>query len=126
MASKLTQRITLIFALALMFVYLFSRLLNLLAFPPFIDEYLHIAWAQDAYRGHFLTGAENGRLLALWWMSLFRLTGDDVLWIGRAVTILFSMLGMAAVYSLGWKFASTIGGVLAAVFYILTPFVFFH
>src|SRR5581483_4989759 len=84
------------------------------------------AWAQDVYRGHFLTGAENGRLLALWWMSLFRLTGDDVLWIGRTVTILFSMIGLATVYSLGRNFASTIGGTLAAAFYILTPFVFFH
>jgi hypothetical protein len=105
---------------------LFSRLLNLLAFPPFIDEYLHIAWAQDVYRGHFLTGAENGRLIALWWMALFQLSGDGVLWIVRTVTILFSMVGLATVYSLGRKFAATIGGILAASLYILAPFIFFH
>ena len=121
-----TPRLTLAIFILLALLFLLSRFQNLLAFPPFIDEYLHIAWAQDVYRGHFLTGAANGRLLALWWMSLFYLSGHSALWIGRAVTILFSLLGLASVYSLGRKFAATTGAVLSALFYILVPFVFFH
>src|SRR4051794_13741174 len=116
--SKNRRFILLAPILALMLVYCFSRLQNLLAFPPFIDEFLHIDWAQDVYKGHFLTGAENGRLLALWWISLFYLSGSSALWIARAVTILFSLIGLATVYSLGRRFAATIGGILAAAFYI--------
>src|SRR5260221_10924066 len=56
--------------LSIFSLYLLSRLYHLLALPPFIDEYLHIVWAQDVYRRRFLTGAENGRLLALWYMYL--------------------------------------------------------
>ncbi|HVO69958.1 MAG TPA: glycosyltransferase family 39 protein [Aggregatilineaceae bacterium] len=112
--------------LCLFVVYILSRLHHVLAMPPFIDEFLHIQWAQDVYSGHFLTGAANGRLLALWWMALFQLSGDGLLWTTRTVTLLFGLIAVAAVYNLGQVLASRCAGLLAAVFYILAPFTFFH
>jgi hypothetical protein len=110
----------------LLLVYILTRVDNLLAMPPFIDEFLHIQWAQDVYRGHFFTGAANGRLLALWWMSLFQLSGDNLLWLTRTATLLVGTVGVAVVYSLARVLSSRFAGLLAAVFYILAPFTFFH
>ncbi len=110
----------------LMLVYLFSRLYRVLVYPPFIDESVHIQWAQDVYSGHLLTGAANGRLLALWWMSGFQLWGDATLWLGRVSTILTGLLSVAVVYSLSRYFASRFAGLLAVALYILAPYLFFH
>src|SRR5258708_31044503 len=113
-----TPRLTLAIFILLALLFLLSRFQNLLAFPPFIDEYLHIAWAQDVYSGHFLTGAANGRLLALWWMSLFYLSGNSALWIWREVPRLFNPLRLASGYSLCRKFSSQSGAILSSQLYI--------
>ncbi|MEP7284209.1 MAG: glycosyltransferase family 39 protein [Chloroflexota bacterium] len=112
--------------LCLLLLYMFSRMYHLLALPPFIDESIHIQWASDVYRGRFLTGAENGRLLALWWIALFQLSGDGVLWVTRTATLLVCLINVALLYSLGKTLVSRFAGILAASLYILAPFALFY
>lgn len=112
--------------MGLLLIYLVSRLHDVLAMPPFIDEVTHIRWAQDVCRGHLFTAAADGRVLAVWWLSLFQLSGDNLLWITRTATLLFSMISVAVLYNLGRIVASRWAGLLAAVFYILAPFTFFY
>src|SRR5579859_2496347 len=113
--------------LGVFFVYLVTRLYHLLALPPFIDESIHIRWASDVYQGHFLSGAGDGRLLALWWMSLFQLSGNASLWLTRYATILFCMINVAVLFNLGTYLGKTyLAGILAAVFYILSPYAVFY
>src|SRR5215475_1263417 len=91
--------------LGVFFVYLITRFYHLLALPPFIDEHEVIAFAQDVYRGRFFTGAAQGRLLLVWYASLFQMTGPAVLWITRGITALFAMVNVAVIYNLGQRWA---------------------
>src|SRR5450432_4298454 len=83
----------------LLLLYIFARLHSLLALPAFIDESIHINWAQDVYRGHLLSGALDGKLLAFWWLSLFQLSGGGLLWLARAATVLMCTFNAALLYS---------------------------
>ena len=112
--------------MSLLLIYVFLRLQNLLTFPPFIDEMAHIDWARDLYRLHPFIGASNGKLFGLWWMALFGLYGNGALFVARAATILFSVVGAAALYSLGRHFAGMWGGALVVLFYGLSPYGFFY
>ncbi|MCC7447267.1 MAG: hypothetical protein IT324_07630 [Anaerolineae bacterium] len=87
--------------LALLLIYMFVRMHNLLALPPFLDEFHHIEWANDTLTGHPLIAAPNGKLFGVWWLALFQPYGSGVIWVVRAATIIFSLLGVAAVYSTG-------------------------
>jgi hypothetical protein len=117
---------TLLAVVGVMLVYLFLRIHNLLVFPPFLDEVDHIKWARDLYDFHPFTGAANGKLFGLWWMALFGLSGDGVLWVVRAATIVFGALGLATTFSLGRYFVSTRVGLMAAALYALSPILFFY
>ncbi len=107
-------------------LFLLSRLYHLLALPPFIDEHEVITYAQDVYRGQFLVGAGNSRLLLGWYASLFQMTGSAMLWITRAITAMAAMLNVAVIYNLGQRWASRWAGLIGAALYILSPYVFFH
>jgi Dolichyl-phosphate-mannose-protein mannosyltransferase len=110
----------------LLLLYVFTRLHSLLALPAFIDESIHINWAQDVYRGHLLSGASDGRLLALWWLALFQLSGGGLLWLARAATVLMCTLNATLLYSIGKNLGSKWVGLLAAGLYILMPLAAFY
>ncbi|HLY28238.1 MAG TPA: glycosyltransferase family 39 protein [Aggregatilineales bacterium] len=129
MQTTRTTRLSLTMWIAIigvLFTYLITRFFHLLALPPFIDEHEVIAFAQDVYRGRLLTGAAQGRLLLVWYASLFQMTGPGVLWLTRGITALFATLNVAVIFSLGKRWASRWVGLLGAVLYILSPYVFFH
>ncbi len=110
----------------LLLIDVFVRAHNLLALPPFLDEFHHIEWANDALAGHLLIAAPNGKLLGVWWMALFQPYGSGVIWVVRAATIIFSLLGVAAIYGLGKQLGSKTVGVFAALFYSLAPYLAWH
>lgn len=110
----------------LILVYWFTRTQDLLRFPIFIDETVHILWARDVYDYRFFTGAANGKLFGLWWMAAMGLEGDGVFFVVRAATILFQTITVATLFSLGHYFAGKWGATLAVLFYILAPYAFFY
>ncbi len=112
-------------ATTVLLIALFLRAHNTLLYPPFIDEAHHILWASDVYTLHPFTGASNGKLLGLWWMSSFGLYGDGALWLARVATGLFGLIGITALYRVGALLASPLLGLLAALAYSLSPFAFF-
>lgn len=116
---------TLLLCVAVLLIALFLRVHNLLIYPPFIDEAHHILWSSDVYTLHPFTGASNGKLFGLWWMAGFGMYGDGALWLARAASGLFSLIGIAGIYRLGSILVAPWVGLLAALAYALSPFAFF-
>lgn len=112
--------------LVIFLIFMAIRLHQLMSFPPFLDEIDHIAWSRDVYTFHPFTGAINGKLFGLWWLAPFGLYGDGVLWLARAVTLLFGLIGVAALYRLGRDLVSVEAGLWAALLYVISPFMFFY
>jgi len=114
----------------LLLLYVLSRTYHLMALPPFLDESEVIQYGQDAYRGNLLTGADNGRLAAGWWVALFQASGDPAAWLNRIAVILFSLISVAVVYNTAAHFTArfepAFAGVLTVILYILMPFSLFH
>lgn len=109
----------------LLLLYAFTRLHHLESLPVFLDEAVHIRWAKLVWAGQWLTAAQDGRLLNIWWIALFwPFTG--ALWLARAVTVLWGALGLAAIMASGRLLKSPRVGWLAALLYILLPMAFFH
>jgi 4-amino-4-deoxy-L-arabinose transferase-like glycosyltransferase len=113
-------------AVVLLLAYFFTRLHQLMSFPVFGDEALHVIQARDVYDLRPFTGALNGKLFGLWWMAAMGLQGDGVIFVIRAATVIFGALTVAALFGLGRYFAGLWGGALAAAFYILSPYALFY
>ena len=111
---------------ALLLLFAGLRLVDLLRFPPFIDEAVHIDWADDIYELHPLTGAANGKLFGLWWAAPLGLVGDGALFLIRTSSVLFEMLGAAFLYRLTRASGGILAGMLALSLYILTPYSLFY
>src|SRR5258708_7648093 len=111
--------------IGLLLLYVLVRTPALSSFPPFIDEIGHVRLAQQVLAGHVWIGATESKLLVPWWLAVFQPFGPAQVWIGRAATILFSMIGLAAVYKLGAQLSFRWAGMLAVLVYILAPFLFF-
>jgi len=106
--------------------FTFLHFRKLLYFPAFLDEISHIDWANDLYELQPFTGARNGKLFGLWWMAIFGLQGNGALFLVRAATVLFNVLGAAALYSLARHLAHASAGVLVVILYALSPYSFFY
>lgn len=113
-------------ATALLLLFAALRLLDILHFPIFIDEVVHVDWADDVYALRPLTGAANGKLFGLWWMALFALEGDQAVLLARTATVLFALLGAALVYRLGASLAGQGAGLLALLLYAAQPYGIFY
>lgn len=120
------QWLSLLIASCLLLLYWYSRIHDLLSFPIFLDETVHIQWAKDIYDLHPFTGASNGKLFGLWWIALFGLEGDGIIFVIRAATILFQTITIAGLFSLGRYFGGRWGAFLASSFYILSPYALFY
>src|SRR5271165_5208317 len=83
--------------LCLLGLYVLTRSIHVLALPPFLDESELLRYAQDARIGHWLTGANNARLLGGWWVALFQASGDGALWLDRIASILAGMISVSVV-----------------------------
>lgn len=115
-------------ALPLLLILIFAgvRLGDLMRFPIFIDEAIHVDWANDVYALRPLTGAANGKLFGLWWMALMGMEGDQALFLARAATVLFSVIGAALLYRLGAMLTGRRAGLLGLILYAAAPYSFFY
>ncbi len=113
-------------AVVLLLVFIGLRLYDLPHFPIFLDEMSHIDWADDSYAWRPFTGAANGKLFGLWWMALFGLQGDQALFLARAATALFALIGAALLYRTAALLAGQGVGVLALFIYAVQPYGLFY
>ncbi|HEX3051704.1 MAG TPA: glycosyltransferase family 39 protein [Aggregatilineaceae bacterium] len=120
------MRRPLIHSVLLLLFFLTLRLMDVLSFPGFIDEHEHIRWAREVYETRFFAGASSGRLFGLWWMSVFGLQQDNALWLARASTALFNLVGAAVLFDLGRRLANLWTGSLIVLLASISPYTFFY
>lgn len=120
-----------IIALALIALYLITRLINLDQFPIFTDEGIYIRWAKVAQldpNWRFISLTDGKQPLHTWGMMPFiKLIPDNLLLAGRLFSALsgfVAMIGMMALaaYMFGRKYAAYV----AALLYIATPMFLFY
>jgi hypothetical protein len=107
-------------------LYLISRLYQLDSLPPFIDETIHVMYANDTLNGNIMVGLWDGRWLPIKIMALFTaLPGHDLFMI-RLSSVVIGMLIVAMIMVLGNLLASFNAGVIAGAVYVLVPYALFH
>lgn len=117
-----TVRRRLALATALLLSLWAARLMNLTAFPPFVDEGVHIRFIEDGARLSPFVHGTQGRLLMLWWGALFAPQAAGGLIIARLITVLFILPGAAALIAIGFRAAGLSGGLLIGLVRIFSPY----
>jgi hypothetical protein len=102
--------------------FFLSRLIGLVAFPAFLDEAVHVRYAEAGFQASPLVYASEGRLFTLWWYMLFQPHLAGSIWIIRAATLLAVLPGFAACLALGRLMAGRWGFLLAGLFYLFSTY----
>jgi hypothetical protein len=94
------------------------------AFPPFIDEMVHIHTGEQILAARRpLEGVNLGRQFTIWLYALFTPAASDPIWLARTVTVLVWLPGAAGAAAL----ARALGGWTAAFFtWLLLTFSAYH
>jgi 4-amino-4-deoxy-L-arabinose transferase-like glycosyltransferase len=75
-------------------IFLVTRFLNLAALPIFVDEGIHLSWAQVMWTsGDFLHGTAAGKFLHIWLLALATAWTPNPLLAARALSGLIGLLG---------------------------------
>jgi len=127
--ARPSSKFTLIFLSVYALVYLLSRLANLTLLPAHYDEMAQLRrLAEFVGEGHIFVGLEdNLKWFQLWLLAALSWLPASPLWIGRFTSILTGLAGGLGCYALAlelYRRASV--GVIAALLYLVTPFVFFY
>jgi hypothetical protein len=110
-------------------LFLATRLTNLTLLPAHYDEMLHLRRVEAVVRdGEFFIGLDQSLkglqvwlVAALWWLPM------DTLWIGRFGSVLAGVAGGLGCYVLAiMLYRRTSVGILAALLYLVTPFLFLY
>ncbi len=100
-----------------------TRLYYIRSFPPFLDEGLHLQFAETILNSGPFARAEEGRLFTIWWYLLFQpTTSSAALWSVRVATILAILPGAAAAISIGKLAAGVWGAALAGILYLFSNY----
>jgi hypothetical protein len=110
--------------LGLLLLQVGARLHRLGLFPVFIDETLHIMRARDTLDLHPLAGIAHGKALIPWLLALVQ-PWENAVWASRALIVLVSALGLAALLGLGRRLLGRRAALLAGLLYTALPFTFF-
>ncbi len=112
--------------------YFVTRLINLTVIPIFTDEAIYLRWSQImAYDAslRFLPLVDGKPPLFMWLVSIAMrlLPNFDPLYIGRLVSVFSGFFGLTGIIFASWQlFKNRTILILASIFYILAPFVFFY
>jgi hypothetical protein len=110
---------------SLLFLLLLTRSIALTAFPPFIDEALHIQMVGGDYGNRATAYLSESRALTVWWYTLFQPNRAGTFWLVRTVTLLAVLPGFAACLAIGRQQAGRWGLLFAAVFYLCNTYLLF-
>lgn len=115
------------FASATLLLAFWFRLQKLSALPIYYDEAIHLNYAHDPWILHKFFGVfVHARWLNVMLLALFQPLGPEALWLGRALSVLASLITAACTYRLGsWLISRSVGR-LALLLYVSVPFAFFY
>ena len=113
-------------AVLLIFIGFYVRAHHVTALPPFNDENHHIRRAEVAWSfSDPIVSFSLGKTLTYYWIGLFNPDRLDAIWMGRTVTGLFALLGLAGVYAIARRLFGGWAGVLALYLAVFTPYMVF-
>ncbi len=117
------------YLVALVILYLATRLYNLTSLPIFVDEAIYSRWSQIALHDaswRFISLTDGKQPLWVWVsMAPLKLISDP-LFATRLTSVLSGLVGMLGLVYSGFLLKNLRLGLLAASLYILTPFLFFY
>ena len=106
----------------LLALYFVTRALSLNALPIFLDEAVHLQWADRLVsEGRILRPVGSGRLLAVLTYGL-ALPFEDRLWAARLIASMAGALTLAFTMLLSNQLFGRRASVIAGVLYVLSPF----
>ncbi len=103
-------------------LYFLTRLGSLSVLPVFLDEAVHIQWAERLYgEGRILRPVGSGRLLAVAAYGL-ALPFEDRLWAARCVAVLVGAVSLLLTVVLSHRLFGPRAAAVAGGLYVLSPF----
>lgn len=105
----------------MLFAYFAVRMLSLTAFPPFLDEVVHVRQAEQSLAISPVAFAAEGRLFTLWLHMIFRPHQAGTIWLMRIVHILAILPGFAAAVAVGRSVAGRTGVLMAGFVLLASP-----
>ncbi len=102
-----------------------TRIAALEALPLHNDEGLHLARAIAVWDGHPFWDISDGKIVNHWLIALFYPQQTPV-FAARIATVLVALPGLAAACALARQLVGEGGALLAGVFWLLTPYLFFY
>jgi 4-amino-4-deoxy-L-arabinose transferase-like glycosyltransferase len=112
---------------ALLLAFLAVRTYRLTSLPIFIDESLHLFWAQRVREDLALDRPlRDGKPLQALVTALTVPGAGDPLWAGRLTSVLVGAVGLWAAWRIGRRLFDEPTGLAAAVLYLACPFTLFY
>lgn len=124
--AKLANQIFWPAVLIIILVGLTLRLTNLMFWPLWWDEGLHIVRAHNIAQGAFFTGIDRSKWLYMPVVALFQPLGPEGPFIARYVTALFGTATVGACIALGTYLDKRTTGLIAGALYAIIPMAVFH
>jgi 4-amino-4-deoxy-L-arabinose transferase-like glycosyltransferase len=111
---------------AIIILYFFTRLFNILMLPIFTDEAIYIHWIQVATNDpswRFISLTDGRQPMYVWAGIFFYKAISDPLLAGRLVSVGTGFLSTIGMFFLGWElFKNKKIGLLTSFLYVLYPF----
>ena len=102
------------------------RLYNLMLFPMYYDEALHIERAQRVIADHtLLMGTEGGKYLQVWLAALILPLANDALLATRILSAFFGFIGGLGCYVLASRLYGRDVALLSVMLYAVCPYLLF-
>ncbi len=102
-----------------------TRLYGLEALPLHNDEGLHLTRALEVWRGHPFWEISDGKIINHWLIALFYPQHAPV-FAARVATVFVALPGLAAGYALSRRAFGRVSALLAGIFWLTTPYLFFY
>jgi hypothetical protein len=123
--KQLDKRLFAQIAVILLLFCFSARIFAVSSFPPFIDEGVHVDFAELVQVQGLLARSEEGRQFTIWLHAIVQAPQKDGVVVARLVTVVVGLLSTAALLSLARTYAGISGTVLVAVLWALSPYHFF-
>jgi 4-amino-4-deoxy-L-arabinose transferase-like glycosyltransferase len=106
--------------------YLGTRLPLLMNLPVFVDEAIHIQWAQQTLQGDLKAGLWDGKWLSIKLMALFLILPLHPLEAARLASVFAGFASVLACVMIGTALYSRMVGLIAGLAYIVMPYALFN
>src|SRR5690606_21093223 len=105
MSPAAARTMALFLGVGLLLLFWVTRIIDLTAFPIFMDETVHIRTAELATEISPLYDYSIGRLFTIWYLVPFQPFVAAPIWIARAALLLTVLPGLAALWALSRQLA---------------------